>query len=167
MRHLHYGADEWLAYKSRTISTDKAAEMETHLYICESCQEIYLDLIDQPDLDQAQQFIPPNFTEKLIGSLNIRSSEDMIKFPLKKPALNRKCIFVYYVTAAVITLALMSGGVFDSMVDQSMRFSHLCMLQSQSIEAKVSMDLRWQLFEDDSQWSHSRFNQERNVKDAK
>jgi hypothetical protein len=62
----------------------------------------------------------------------------------------------------------MSGGVFDSMVDQSMRISQVCMLQSKNIETKVSKDWSSQLFKDGSQWMH-RFSieKERNVKDAK
>lgn len=68
------------------------------------------------------------------------SAAIIVKFPTKKPKLNRKNVFAYYVTAAVLTLALMSGGVFDTMADQSrMRFSQICMVQSQKIEAQAGL----------------------------
>ncbi len=168
MKPLHYGTDEWLAYKLKTSTEEKMAAMESHLEFCASCQEIYLDLIDQPDLDMVQQFIPPDFTKSLMNSLDIQlSNSNIVKFPARKQALNRKGIFAYYVTAAVITLVLMSGGIFDSMVDQSMRFTHICMVQSHNVEAKVNKDWNWQLVKHDSLWMNNRLDQERNVKDAK
>ena len=169
MKQTHFSTDEWLTFKRKNIDAAIYAEMEIHLQFCESCQEFYLGLIEQSDLELAQTAIPLDFTDALLNRVNKQPSAPIIiKFPTKKVRLNRKNIFAYYVSAAVLTLALMSGGVFDSMVDQSMRFSQICMLQSQNIEAKVSRDWSSQLFKDGSQWMEKLSNgKERNVKDAK
>lgn len=168
MKQTHFSTDEWQAFKRKTIEPEISSEMEVHLQFCENCQEFYLGLIEQSDLDLAQTVISLNFTDSLLNKLEKQPSAAIIvKFPMNKPRLNRKNVFAYYVTAAVLTLALMSGGVFDSMVDQSMRFSQICMLQSQNIEAQVSRDWRSQLIKDGSQLMHKlSIERERNVKDA-
>lgn len=169
MKQTHFSTDEWQAFKRKTIEPEILDEMEVHLQFCESCQEFYLDLLEQSDLDLAQAAIPQNFTDSLLNRLDMQPSAAIIaKFPARKTRYNRKNIFAYYVSAAVLTLALMSGGVFDSMVDQSMRLSQICMLQSQNIEVQVSRDWSSQLFKESSQWMHKlTIERERNVKDAK
>ena len=169
MKQTHFSIDEWQAFKRKTIELEIFNEMEVHLQFCENCQEFYLNLIEQSDLELAKAEIPHDFTDSLLKKLDMQPSAPVIiNFPTKKPGLNRKNIFAYYVTAAVLTLALMSGGVFDRMVDQSMRISQVCMQQSQNIETKVSKDWSSQLFKDGSQWMHNRsIEKERNVKDAK
>ena len=169
MKQTHFSTDEWQAFKQKTIEPDIYNEMEVHLQFCKSCQEFYLDLIEQSDLDLAKAVIPPDFTDSLLNRLDMQPiAPVIINFPTTKPRLNRKSIFAYYVTVAVLTLALMRGGVFDAMVDQSMRISQVCMLQSQNIESKVSKDWSSQLFKDGSQWMHNlSIEKERNVKDAK
>ena len=169
MREMHFSTDEWQAFKRKTIEPEICVEMEVHLQFCESCQEFYLGLIEPSDLVLAQAAIPLNFTDALLNRMEKQSSAAIIvNFPTKKPKLNRKNVFAYYVTAAVLTLALMSGGVFDTMADHSMRFSQICMVQSQKIEAQVSRDWYSQLFKDGSQWMNKLpIERERNVKDAK
>jgi len=169
LKQEHFSSDEWQVFKQKTIEPEICAEMEVHLQFCESCQELYLNLIEQTDLELAQKAIPPDFTDSLLKKVAKQPTETIIlKFPTKKSQPDRKNIFAYYVSAAILTLALMSGGVFDSMVDQSMRFTRICMLQTQNIEAKVSKDWSTELFYDGSQWMQKLSNgRERNVKDAK
>jgi len=169
LKQTHYSKDEWQAFKRKTIESEVFDEMEVHLQFCESCQEFYLGLIEQSDLDLVQAIIPQNFTDALLNRMEKRPAATIVvKLPTNKPKPNRKSVFAYYVTAAVFTLALMSGGVFDSMVDQSMRLSQICMLQSQNIEVQVSRDWSSQLFKESPQWMHKlTIERERNVKDAK
>lgn len=168
MNQKHFSNDEWQAFKQKTIEPEICVEMEAHLQFCESCQEFYLSLIEQSDLELAQSAIPLDFTDSLLKQIEKQPNNSIIiKFPAKQSRLNRKNIFAYYVSAAVLTMALMSGGVFDSMVDQSMRFSQICMLQSQNIESRVSRDWSQQIFKDGSRWMHKlSIERERNVKDA-
>lgn len=169
MKQMHFSIDEWQAFTLKTIDPEILSEMEIHLQLCDSCQEFYLDLIEQNDLDAAQAVIPLNFTDSVINKVYKQSSTAIVvKLPTKKPRPSRKSIFAYYVTAAVLTLFLMSGGVFDAMVDQSMHLSQVCMLQSQNIEAQVGKDWSTPIFKDSSQWRNNlTIEKERNVKDAK
>lgn len=166
MKQMHFSTDEWQDFKQKTIEPDISVEMEVHLQFCQSCQEYYLGLFDQPDLDIALKAIPLSFTDSLLNKL-AKPSSIKIKQPAKRAGLNRRNIFAYYVTAAGLTLALMGGGVFDSMVNHSMRFSKICMVQSQNIEAQVSKDWSTQLIKDSSWINKLSFERERNVKDAK
>jgi hypothetical protein len=62
----------------------------------------------------------------------------------------------------------MSGGVFDSMVEKSMHFSQLCVVNSQRIETSVNKDWDRQLMEDSSKMMRDfSIKKGRNVKDAK
>jgi len=167
LKQMHFTYDEWQAFKENSLTPEKSAAMEIHLQDCETCQELYLSLIEPYDLDLVQTAIPLDFTETLMSKLD-KQTATIIKIPAPKPILKRKSIFAYYVTAAAVTLALMNGGVFDSMVDQSMHFSKACMIQSQNIETQVSRDWRSQLLKDNSAWMDKfSFAKERNVKNAK
>jgi len=169
LKQMHFSPDEWQDYKRNTIEPELTAEIEAHLALCENCREYFLNLIDETDFEKTQDKIPLDFTDTLINKINQRTPTvipDKIK-PTKRK-LNRRDIFAYYVTAAVITLALMSGGVFDSMVAKSMHLSQVCMLKSQRIESTVNKDWDRQLMENSTKMIRNfSINKERNVKDAK
>lgn len=168
MKQTHFSSDEWQAFKQKTIEPEIAVEMEAHLQFCENCQEYYLGMIEQSEIDSAFQAIPLDFTDSLLEKLDKQSADSIIKSIPHKRKLTRRNIFAYYVTAAGLTLFLMNGGIFDSMVDQSMRFTQVCMLQSQKLENQVGKDWSSQLLENSAQLMHKlSVERERNVKDAK
>ncbi len=169
MKQMHFSPDEWQDYKMNNIEPELAAEIEAHLALCEDCQEYFLKLIDDTDLETAQDKIPLDFTDTLMTKIYQRSPAMIpVKIKPTKRKLNRRDIFAYYVTAAAITLALMSGGVFDSMVAKSMYLSQVCILKSQKIESTVDKDWDRQLMENSAKMMRNfSINKERNVKDAK
>jgi len=169
LKQMHFSPDEWQDYKRKTIEPELMAEIETHLELCEDCQEYFLSLIDEADIEAAQDRISLDFTDNLIKKINKHTPASIpAKIQPGRRKLNRRDLFAYYVTAAVITLALMSGGIFDSMVEKSMYFSQICVLNSQRIESTVSQDWDDQLMKDSSKIIQSfSINKERNVKDAK
>lgn len=167
MKTLHYGTDQWQNFKSRTSETPETYAMEAHLLECDSCREIYLNLFLQEELNQALNIIPPDFTDSLIAKIEL--PPPVKARPLySRPVVNRKGIFAYYVTAAAVTLVLMSGGVFDSMANQSVRFSHVWAMQSRNFESRVSRDWSSKLLKDGTIWMQNQsFSKERKVKNAK
>ena len=169
MKQMHFSPDEWLDYKRNTIEPELAAEIEVHLELCEDCREYFLQLINETDLEAAQDKIPLGFTDTLMTKINQPAPAVIpVKIKPTKRKLNRRDLFAYYVTAAVITLALMGGGVFDSMVTKSMYLSQVCMIKSQSIESTVNKDWDRQLMENSAKMMRNfSINKERNMKDAK
>lgn len=169
MKPMHFSTDEWQAFKIKKTEPELTAEMEAHLQLCEDCQDYYLGLIEEADLKAATNMIPFDFTDTLLEKINppAPASVPVIIRPGKRK-IDRRSLLAYYVTAAGLTLVLMGGGVFDSMVDKSMRFSEVCMLQTQSIESKVSQDWSTRLLENGSRMMKEiSIDRERNVKDAK
>lgn len=169
MKQMHFSPDEWQDYKSKTIEPELVVEMEAHLELCENCREYFLKLIDETEIKTAHDKISVDFTDTLIKKINQPAPAVIpVKIKPDRRKLNRRDLFAYYVTAAVITLALMSGGVFDSMVEKSMYLSQICMLKSQHIESTANKDWDRQLMEDSSRMIRNfSINKERNVKDAK
>ena len=166
---MHFSPDEWQDYKRKTIEPELVAEIEAHLALCEDCREYFLRLIDETDIKVAQDKIPLDFTDALINRIN-QPAPAVIPIKIKpgKRKLNRRDIFAYYVTAAAITLALMSGGVFDSMVEKSMYLSQICVIKSQHIESTANKDWDRQLMENSSRVIRNfSIKIERNMKDAK
>lgn len=169
MKQMHFSPDEWQAFKKKTLEPELTAELEAHLQNCEDCQEYYLGLINEADLDDAAEMIPVDFTDSLLKKIGPSAPASVsVKIRPGKRKLDRRSLLAYYVTAAGLTLVLMGGGVFDSMVVKSMRVSELCMLQSQNIESKVSRDWTTQLMENGSRMMKEiSIERERNVKNAK
>lgn len=169
MKQMHFSPDEWQAFKMKILEPELAAELEAHLQICEDCQEYYLGLIEEADLNAATEMIPVDFTDSLLKKIGPPAPASIsVKIRPGKRKLDRRSLLAYYVTAAGLTLVLMGGGVFDSMVVKSMQISELCMLQSQNIESKVSRDWTTQLMENGSRMMKEiSIERERNVKNAK
>lgn len=139
MKQMHFSPDEWQAYKSKSLEPKVAAELEAHLRHCEDCQEYYLRLFDEEDLKAVINMVPLDFTDTLLDKIQPPPLAPVKpQTPPGRKKLDRRSLMAYYVTSAGLTLALMGGGVFDFMVDQSMQISQKCMLQTQNIESKVS-----------------------------
>lgn len=169
MKQMHFSPDEWQAFKVKDTEPELTVEMEAHLQLCEDCQDYYLGLIAESDLEAAMNMIPFDFTDTLLDKINPPAPASApVKIRPGERKIDRRSLLAYYVTAAGLTLALMGGGVFDSMVDKSMRVSEVCMLQSQRIESKVSQDWSTRLLETGSRMiKEISIERERNVKDAK
>ncbi|MDR4888160.1 hypothetical protein RGU12_11420 [Fredinandcohnia sp. QZ13] len=102
----HFSKEEWLLYIKDQLEEPKREELENHLFSCDQCLEIYMELIE----DQAEEI--PNlendrFTDEVVTKLPVRKGK-------QKESFLRSPIF-HYGIAAVVTLTLMSTGVFQSM----------------------------------------------------
>jgi len=108
----HYDYVEWVLYKKQLLKDEIYYEMEEHLFICDSCMEIFLSLIDEREIAKAEEIVPIDFTDKVIKNIrNIR--------PMKKQIKRKKSndIFMYYVAVASVTIILTAGGFFQKMID--------------------------------------------------
>ncbi|MGO1470342.1 MAG: hypothetical protein ACTHW2_10005 [Tissierella sp.] len=104
----HFSRSKWLDFKKDTLSKEENIVMEDHLYTCDACMDIYLDLIDTEDLNLAGMMISSDFTKNIMGKIeNVR--------PIRKVRKKKKMIeniFMYYIAAASVILVLTAGGVF-------------------------------------------------------
>ncbi|PKM78213.1 MAG: hypothetical protein CVU90_02785 [Firmicutes bacterium HGW-Firmicutes-15] len=119
----HFDVQEWLLFNQGEAGEEKEHLMEEHLVICEDCMQIFLDGIDEIEINRANAIITPDFTTRTIEL--VKEQSERLNY-LKQPSLQsyqhkdrwRRRLFSYYVAAAAVTLMLMSGGVFQSAIHQ-------------------------------------------------
>ena len=111
----HYDELEWLFYKERVVSEEKYNEMENHLYECDECMNIFLSLINNEEINSAEEIILENFTDSVMN--NIKSFKNKPIAKVGKSSMIFKDIFGYYVAVATVAIILTWGGFFSSLVD--------------------------------------------------
>lgn len=102
----HFSNEEWLLYIKDQIEEPKREELENHLFSCDQCLEIYLELVES-QVEELPNLENDRFTDEVVKKLPLKKEEQRKSF-LQSP------IFHYGVAAAV-TFTLMSTGVFQSM----------------------------------------------------
>lgn len=111
----HYDYVEWVLYKKKLLDNKMHESMEEHLYLCDECLDIFLSLIDDPEVEKAGNLVPINFTNNVMGSIkNIR--------PIKKKSIKKQPklindFFIYYTAVASVAIILTAGGFFGKLVD--------------------------------------------------
>ncbi|WP_077369665.1 hypothetical protein [Anaerosalibacter sp. Marseille-P3206] len=111
----HYDYMEWFFYKEKNISDEKYREMEEHLYNCDECMNTFLSLIDNEEIDQAEEAISSDFTKNVIG--NIQKVKYKPKPKIHYEATSFMSGFGYYVAAAAVVIMLTWSGFFSGLVD--------------------------------------------------
>jgi len=112
----HYDYVEWVLYKNNLLDDEIHGKMEEHLIACDECMEIFLSLIDEKDMENAEGFIPEDFTEKILYKIeNITPIRKPVKKPISKKMPND--FFIYYVAVASVAVILTAGGFFSKMID--------------------------------------------------
>lgn len=119
----HYERQKWILYKKNLLSDEEKIEMEEHLYDCDDCMDVFLNLIDSEELEIAETLLPTNFTESIMDKIdslipitkssNKVKTETLDKRPRKKKMIEN--IAMYYVAVASVVLILTAGGVFTKM----------------------------------------------------
>ncbi|MEH7382737.1 hypothetical protein V7138_19900 [Bacillus sp. JJ1533] len=102
----HFSNEEWLLYIKDELEESKREELENHLFSCDQCLEIYMELIEV-QAEEVPNLENDSFTDEVVTKLPEKKGKQGKRF-LQSP------IFHYGVAAAV-TLTLMSTGVFQSM----------------------------------------------------
>ncbi|MEH7385877.1 hypothetical protein V7147_10760 [Bacillus sp. JJ1521] len=102
----HFSNEEWLLYIKDQLEEPKREELENHLFSCDQCLEFYMELVE----DQVR--VLPNLENDSF------TDEVFVKLPIKKEKQGKTFLqspIFHYGVAAVVTLTLMSTGVFQSM----------------------------------------------------
>jgi hypothetical protein len=110
----HYTEQEWASFKKHLLSEEMCQEMEQHLQVCDSCMNLWLGLITEAEIDDAAAVISDDFglnTMKLTQVMTKNASAP------SSPKSKKRRLLAYYTAAAAVTLILVSGGVFQNMVN--------------------------------------------------
>jgi hypothetical protein len=107
----HYGIDEWKEFKENNLSMDLINEMQIHLLECDDCMNLYLESIDDDYIRDVSKDLPDDFTECVTNKIKLEDSR--IITAKKKNYISN--IMICYISAACITLFLMSQGFFHTL----------------------------------------------------
>jgi anti-sigma factor RsiW len=102
----HYRDEEWLMYVKDELAESTREELEDHLYSCDQCLEIYMNLVEA-QVEELPDIENDHFTDEVAMKLTLKKER-------QKKSILQSPIF-HYGIAAVVTLTLMSTGVFQSM----------------------------------------------------
>lgn len=105
----HYKPEEWSAFYKKDKNLDLLA-MEDHLLECDTCLKLFLLAVEQADLKLIEQLIPADFNRKT-GQMLQRP----VAYDLHNKDLKPRWLAANYVAAAMLTLMLMGGGVFQTL----------------------------------------------------
>lgn len=115
MKVKHYDELEWIFYKEKILPEQKLEKMEEHLYECDDCMDTFLSLIDNKEINGAEEIIPLNFTSSVVD--NVQRTKYKTMANKQKSNMTFKNIFGYYVAVAAVAIILTWGGFFSNLVD--------------------------------------------------
>lgn len=107
MKHPH--KQDWNDYIAQRLSPAENEQYEQHLYSCDRCLSVYMSCIEQHAARMPFLSDGATFTE---GVMRVISNK---KQPSERQPFYRRTLF-HYSAAAVITLMLMTSGMFQSIV---------------------------------------------------
>jgi predicted anti-sigma-YlaC factor YlaD len=138
----HFNEEEWQKLKNGECSAAESCLMEEHLLKCPKCMDLFLNSFDEKDAARAQKAIPPDFTDTVIGMISGERPEAVHFKPAKganRQAKRAQNLALYYTAAAVLTIALMSGGAFQTFVKGYSNAAGTTEQNSHKIEQKLDI----------------------------
>ncbi|ANB57019.1 zinc-finger family protein [Anoxybacillus sp. B7M1] len=103
-----YSKEEWQQFISDQLTEAKRIEMEDHLYTCDRCLEIYMELMEE---HAASLPSPSRFSisaDEIIAQVRQEPHQQQEKVGQK---------LLHYGIAAAITITLLSSGIFQSIAN--------------------------------------------------
>lgn len=108
---MHHSKTQWQLFVNGDLDEALQEKMQDHLSECDDCMTIYTDLIElSSDIEVS---IPESFTDNIMNQIFSENRQLSLR-KLKQKRIN---LFIYYVSAASITLFLTTTGVFQSLYE--------------------------------------------------
>jgi hypothetical protein len=104
---IHFEHTDWKAYIHNEVSEDKREKMEDHLYTCDQCLDVYMELMTDDSIT-LPLVSNENFTDKIMSEISFKSDGSMVKRTFYQHPI------FHYVIAASITFILMTSGFFQN-----------------------------------------------------
>ncbi|MEN6350813.1 MAG: hypothetical protein ABFD08_15635 [Syntrophomonas sp.] len=105
----HFSREQWQAFYRGQIEED--ALLESHLLVCDACRQVFLDCIEDADLEQAEDAINPDFTARTLGYIRENGQQGR----QNQYRLQSRRLLAFYTAAAALTIMLTGGGVLQSL----------------------------------------------------
>lgn len=138
MTHIAY--EEWQMYVKNELTQGHRELVEDHLYSCDQCLELYLQVIAEfetelPDLQNVN-----GFTERVMMSVETKKESE---HKSKVIPFYQTAIF-HYILAAAATILLMMSGVFQTITNYSDSVQDPTMEKRTSVtEGMVTKTFSW------------------------
>ena len=114
----------WEAYNQGLLSETKRQAMEEHLLTCDSCLEIYLEILTKDTQKADIPKLSQDFTVRVLEQINRDPSHEgegtTARRPVKKDKeflASKTGFFISYCAAASMALFFWGGGYFDGLAD--------------------------------------------------
>lgn len=110
----HMDERQWMLYINGELSESMMQEYENHLYSCDHCLGIYMDVLEKEEnlpLIESEQEMTDAIMET-IAKLPLHKTKEIIQEKKSK-----KTMLAHYLIAAGFTLLLMASGVFQSLTN--------------------------------------------------
>ncbi len=103
----HYTNEEWRQFICDVLPEEKREEMESHLYSCDQCLAVYMELIEENASDL------PNPSDEAVSADVVLAQVEQYKKPKRTKQTQTKQKLLHYGIAAAITIGFMSSGIFQ------------------------------------------------------
>ena len=116
---MHYSKEEWTKYVKNEMNEDVREEYENHLYTCDQCLDIYLQVVEEAEYELPEIENDTEFTDLIMAQIaesRPPSTTDWMNRKERKKGSRpfyQTAIF-HYSVAAAMTILLMTTGVFHS-----------------------------------------------------
>jgi predicted anti-sigma-YlaC factor YlaD len=108
----HYSYEDWCQYVKNEMDGSVREDVETHLYSCDQCLDIYLQVLESEDSELLKIQNETQFTESLMASIADINQKN-VSLGERKTSFYQSSAF-HYLLAAAMTIFMMSTGVFQS-----------------------------------------------------
>lgn len=109
----HFSNEETLRYVRNEWNAEDRAALEGHLYTCDQCLDMYLQVVEEEESNLPMIADETSFTDAvMVGIKEMKVTSIPVK-PRPKPFYQQA--FFHYFLAAAATIVLMMSGVFQSL----------------------------------------------------
>lgn len=119
--NTHWTEEDLQFYQMGLLPVDRREACEEHLLDCLLCTQRLLETVTAEDIAQASQLVPERFTEDTMA----RITKDRHRRRHNRRGDNpfRTGLFFYYTAAAVLAIAFVGSGVFQSFIEATAMLS--------------------------------------------
>lgn len=108
----HYAYEVWCQYVKNELDGSVREDVETHLYSCDQCLDIYLQVLDSEESGLPKIQNETQFTDSIMANIADLKKKNASLGEGKKSFYQSSAF--HYLLAAAMTIIMMSTGVFQS-----------------------------------------------------
>jgi hypothetical protein len=108
----HYSYEVWCQYVKNEMDGNAREAVETHLYSCDQCLDIYLQALDTEDSNLPINQKGSQFTDAVMANIADLKKKNA-RLEEGKKSFYQSSAF-HYLLAAAMTIFMMTTGVFQS-----------------------------------------------------